>query len=429
MSSMKNGELVPYRLVSPGFEAVYTGKTKTSQQDLTDEQGNVFAEWPIWPWMFSDNEWDAEILLINRIQETLGDLDHATRKIRAHIGSLVPCDSSFPVPVDEILNAIGTGALPEMPFRDGCFMGAPFDKMRCSQPRHVEAMQTVRTILKRYLWGKGKEELATQFPYASGFITRTYQWLGAVSELSRLQNLMLERMLIPLEALSRESRTGAVVPAAESNTSTTYDDLIGQCFSDSGLGAQLDTEISTLADLPEIPRLRYDLYDKNVQLISDPQKRDLYKVCTQIAYGIYELSDCHHNTFRVIENQIHGIAAGKSDMPYRNRGTERSRLARTLFGYAFGMDKWLCKIPMQFLLLDIGHVDLGFDPKNEILRVYALLGEDMTPVKEWLVACLWYNLTHNRHGGLCDHQEFLEEVTKNQASCRTWMESQLRKDR
>jgi len=26
---------------------------------------------------------------------------------------------------------------------------------------------------------------------------------------------------------------------------------------------------------------------------------------------------------------------------------------------------------MQFLLLDLGHLDLGFDPKSEIVRVYA----------------------------------------------------------
>jgi hypothetical protein len=69
---------------------------------------------------------------------------------------------------------------------------------------------------------------------------------------------------------------------------------------------------------------------------------------------------------------------------------ERERLGRLLFGYVLGLDQWLKGTPMQFLLLDLGHVDLGFDPKNEILRVYAYLGEERTALKEWLAACLWY---------------------------------------
>jgi len=58
----------------------------------------------------------------------------------------------------------------------------------------------------------------------------------------------------------------------------------------------------------------------------------------------------------------------------------------------------LLGIPLQFVLLDLGHIDVRFDPKNEILRVYAYLGEERTPVKEWLAACLWHNLCHNLHG-------------------------------
>jgi hypothetical protein len=435
MKKAKDMKLVPYGTVPPGFEAIYAEKQSPSPQDPTDGQGKAIDKWSTWTWTFpgEESDWGSGIKHINAMQTALGALDDETRKIRAHIGSMVPCDSGFPVFVDEILAAIGTGTLPEKPFRDGCFMGGGFYETRCSQPRHTESMQTIRTILKGYMSGERKEEFTSRFPYASGFIMRTYQWLGAVSALSELQKLLLERMLLTLEAFSRRSCTGSVVPTDESITETAsfemYEQCVSECFSDGGRGAQLDAKISKVADLPEIPRLRYDLYDKNVQKISDARKRDLYKVCTQIAYVVYELSDCHHNTFRVIENQIHGIATGKPDMPYRNRGAERSRMARTLFGYALGLDKWLLKVPMPFLLLDIGHLDLGFDPKNEILRVYALLGEERTPVKEWLVACLWYNLAHNRQGGLCGHPRFLEEVQEKQVSCRIWMDSQLKEDR
>ncbi len=39
-------------------------------------------------------------------------------------------------------------------------------------------------------------------------------------------------------------------------------------------------------------------------------------------------------------------------------GIERARLSRLLFGYVLGLDKWLAGVPMQFLLLDLGYVDL-----------------------------------------------------------------------
>jgi hypothetical protein len=176
------------------------------------------------------------------------------------------------------------------------------------------------------------------------------------------------------------------------------------------------------------------MYEKNVKTITDPKKRDLYTVCTRIACGVYELSDCHHNTFRVIENQIYGIAKGRmGEVPGRSVGSERRRLGRLLFGYALALDKWLLGKPMQFLLLDLGHVDLGYNPKNEILRVYAHLGENDSAVKQWLAACLWYNLYHNPHGGLKPfasrwsdgHPVILARAREVGVSARDWMDSQL----
>ncbi len=88
---------------------------------------------------------------------------------------------------------------------------------------------------------------------------------------------------------------------------------------------------------------------------------------------------------------------------------------------------------MQFLLLDLGHVNLGFDPKNEILRVYAYLGEDRAAVKQWLAASLWCNLYHNPHGGLKPHEDqwgprhsqILARAKELRISARDWMDSQL----
>ena len=82
---------------------------------------------------------------------------------------------------------------------------------------------------------------------------------------------------------------------------------------------------------------------------------------------------------------------------------------------------------MQFLLLDIGHLDLPFNPKNEIIRVYAHLGEERTPLKEWLVACLWHSLMYST-GGLAwrdRHQDLIEHAGRVGLSVREWMDSQL----
>lgn len=85
---------------------------------------------------------------------------------------------------------------------------------------------------------------------------------------------------------------------------------------------------------------------------------------------------------------------------------------------------------MQFVLLDLGHIDLGFEPQNEILRVYAYLGEERTPVKEWLAVCLWYNLTYcsiaGNPGGLVRHKNLLERTKEMGVSVREWMETALK---
>ncbi len=153
-------------------------------------------------------------------------------------------------------------------------------------------------------------------------------------------------------------------------------------------------------------------------------------LCCGLAHGLHTLSDCHHSTFRWIENWIHAIGTGKWDIPSRKIGTERERIGRLLFGYLLGLDKWLLDIPMQFLLLDLGHVDLGFDPKNEIVRVYAYLGDQKTPVKEWLAACLRHSLMYSP-GGLAwreQHKDLADCASQAGISVREWMASLLKEE-
>ena len=125
----------------------------------------------------------------------------------------------------------------------------------------------------------------------------------------------------------------------------------------------------------------------------------------------------------------------KWGIPTRKQGAEKERLGHLLFGYVLRLDKWLLGIPMQFVLLDLGHIDLGFDPKNEILRVYSYLGEK-TPVKEWLAVCLWYNLCFNDlynksstwNAGLIRHKNLLKVADQAGINVHEWMDSVLGND-
>ena len=436
----KKERLVPYNMVSPGFEAIYTGRKASSEGEkvemittvIADETGNEIRKWPVVSWTFpgEEKDWDEEIKYINNMQSKLGELDDSTRQIRSHIASLVPCDSGFPVTVDELLNAIGRGKLDEPSFRNGCWCSGMWWEQKTTQPLHMESMKTINTILKGYLAGEPKDGFIREFPGAAGFINRTYAWLGPPTELTEVQKLMMERMFLIIEYFSKTSDT---VPYSQFDDVSKLQEgerLVKELFEEGGQGANLDMEISKKAALPRVyPKWKPE-YQENLESLEDSRKKELYKTCCAIASGVHTLSDCHHSTFRYIESWIHGIGTGKLGIPSRKVGTERERLGRSLFGYVLGLDKWLLGLPMQFVLLDLGHIDLGFESQNEILRVYAYLGEERTPVKEWLAACLWYNLMYsymdaNNPAGLVRHKNLLERTKEMGVSVREWIESVL----
>lgn len=435
----KHKNPVPYNMVTPGFEAVYTGKASSSNDEkvelittiTTDEEGNEIRKWPVIPWTFpgQEKEWDKEIHCINSMQKALGELDENTRRIRAHIASLVPCDSGFPVTVDELLNAIGKGELDTPSFHNGCWCPGMWWRQKTTQPQHMKSMKIIHTIIMDYLSGNSRENAIIKFPGALKFINRTYDWLGPISELQEYQKLMIQRMLLTVDFFTKTDYT---IPLFLDSSKLKRDEKRAkELFGEDGLGSRLDMNISEKAGLPKIyPRWEQE-YLKTLEHLTDPKKKELYITCCALCSGVYTLSDCHHNTFRYIEGWIHGIGTGRLQIPARKAGTEKNRLKQLLFGYVLGLDKWLVGIPLQFLLLDLGHIDFGFDPKNEILRVYAYLGEQQTPVKKWLAACLWHNLMNcsigGYPGGLIRHKDLLERAAEAGIMLREWMDSVLSK--
>ena len=444
----KKDTLVPYDQVSPGFEAVYTGETSSTpvrENEMvstlySDENGNLIRQWSTIPWTFPDKEdgwkegeWDDTIKHLHDMQSKLGPLTDSIRQIRAHITGLIPCDSGLPVTVDELLFAIARGKLERSSFKNGCLCSGMGCQLRTSQPGHTESLRTIHAVLHAYLAGEPEENALKAHPQAAGFINRSYQWLGAVSELSQVQGKMLDRMFLIIDFFAKTSFTVADTQSALKESELQELEALGKdlFYDENGRGARLDAEISEKAGLPKIHPQWNPEYQKTLDKVEESGKKELYKVCCAIAAGVQSLSDCHHNTFRYIEGWIHGIGTGRLSIPTRKAHAEKQRLGHMLFGYALGLDRWLMRVPMQFLLLDLGHIDLGFDPRNNILRVYACLGEEVTPVKEWLAACLWYNLVHNQQGGLIgsfalSHTDLIGQCKDKGITVHEWMDSALR---
>ena len=443
-------ELVPYDQVSPGFEAVYTGETSATpvqENEMTstlysDEDGNLISQWCTIPWVFPNEEgdwkegqWDDTVKRLHEMQSELGPLTDSIRQIRCHITGLIPCDSGLPVTVDELLFAIARGKLQRSSFKSGCLCsGIGCNELKTSQPRQNESIKTIHAVLNAYLAGEPEQDVVQAHPEAAGFINRSYQWLGAVSDLSKVQRKMLDRVLLIIGLLIRADCT-AVGTQSPVDASAVQDmEALGaDGFSDeNGRGPRLDAKIAELAGLPKIhPEWEHPAYQAALDTLEDEQKQELYKTCCAIASGVHSVCDCHHSTFRYIESWIHGVATGRLGIPTRKAQAEKQRLGHMLFGYALGLDRWLMRVPLQFLLLDLAHIDLGFDPRNNILRVYACLGEEVTAVKQWLAACLWYNLVHNQHGGLIgsftsSHTDLVQRCKEKGVSVDGWVDSAVR---
>jgi hypothetical protein len=350
-----------------------------------------------------------------------------------HITGLIPCDSGLPVTVDELLFAIARGKLERSSFKNGCLCSGLGCQLKTSQPRQRESVRTIHGVINAYLAGKPREDALKAYPEATGFINRSYEWLGVVSDLSKVQRKMLDRMFLILDFFAKTSVTVAGVQSTlEGSELKNMEDLGKDLFYDeNGRGPRLDAKIAYLAGLPKIYPQWNPEFQKTFDQFEESDKKELYEVCCAIAAGVQSLSDCHHNTFRYIEGWIHGIGTGRLGIPTRKAQTEKQRLGHMLFGYALGLDRWLMRVPLQFLLLDLGHIDLGFDPRNNILRVYACLGEERTPVKEWLAACLWYNMVHNQQGGLIgswtsSHTDLIQRCKDKGVTVHEWMNSVLR---
>jgi hypothetical protein len=430
MQQNKESIMVSYDKLEPGFEAVYIDKKPEDTGGamfIKDESGRLMRKWSLWNSQDNPEEWGPAVNYLNKVQKELGRIPDDIRKIRAHIASFTSCDSGLPVTVDEILAAIGSGRLIEPAFKNGCWNPGLFSRLKSSQPDQVKCLRIIYQILNGYLKDVPAKEFQDKLPFARDFIAHVYEWLGPVSGLTKLKKLLFKRMLMPFELFTIAS-TADPRSSWSNEAEKACKNVFKNCFEPGGRGTEIDREIAASEGLPEI-KMMYPESAYRAE-IDDPGKKDLYVLCCSLAHGLHTICDCHHSAFRWIENWIYAIGTGKWGIPTRKKGTEKERTDHLLAGYALALNKWLLGIPMQFLLLELGHKDIGFDPKNEIVRVYAYLGAEKTQVKAWLAACLWYNLMYAT-GGLAwnnKNQDLLKILNENGINIREWIDSQLNKD-
>jgi len=331
MASVKKIRLVPYDTLSPGFEAIYTGKKSSSEgekEDIitvlaSDDAGNEIRKWPVFSWTMpgQEKEWDEEIRHINSMQSKLWALDNSTRQIRAHIASLVPCDCGFPVTVDELLNAIGQGKLDEPSFRNGCWCTGMWWEQKTTQPSHTESMRIIYAVLTGYLAGKSGDGFIKDLPGAAGFIQRSYEWLGPVDKMTDVQKLMMDRMLLTIDVFTKISDTkasGACSQFSDVSTMQEAEALGEEIFGEGGRGACLDAEISEEAGLPKIHPRWDPKFQENLEKLEDPQKKEVY---TTYLIAITTLFDSSRVGFMVLERESRAFELVRPEQKGREWGT------------------------------------------------------------------------------------------------------------
>ncbi|MHC4604855.1 MAG: hypothetical protein ACYS6W_16185, partial [Planctomycetota bacterium] len=283
----KKDTLVPYDQVSPGFEAVYTGETSSTpvqKSEMTntlysDENGNLIRQSCTIPWIFpneegqwKEDEWDDTIKHLCDMQIKLGSLTDSIRQIRCHITGLIPCDSGLPVTVDELLFAIARGKLERSSFKNGCLCSGMAPQMKTSQPRQAESVKTIHAVLNAYLADEPRQNVVKAHPEAAGFINRLYEWLGAVSDLSKVQRKMLDRMLLTFDFFIRLNYTGTdpQMPPGGGSALQALEAMGKDVFYDeNGRGPRLDAEISELAELPKIRPEWDSAYQETLDTLKD----------------------------------------------------------------------------------------------------------------------------------------------------------------
>jgi hypothetical protein len=80
---MAKRRLVPYEMVAPGLEAVYSDERSAVSDGTGAEEGDVVERWSLWPHWGDNRLRDSAVVVLNRMQAESGRLDESARRISA----------------------------------------------------------------------------------------------------------------------------------------------------------------------------------------------------------------------------------------------------------------------------------------------------------------------------------------------------------
>jgi hypothetical protein len=358
----------PYEKTQPGYELVSAAVCEPGLLGgMFEDAGEDYFQvplWDLWDRRGDPAASDPQKQRINEMQRSLGALSEDARLIRIQIACLDRCYFTFPANVDLVLGSIADGK-PNLDARISCEPPwnnslLPLLRRRRKQVAQDAAVLEARCArVRAYIailsgWAEEHDpaDLEHAVPEYVELARRIYRQLGAPST---LKQLYVQKLVWMLGLWAYPARYTPERWERHSKMAKVYGELIPRELN----GAQ-DT-ISPLID-------RND-----------------------------DNGSCHHSFFRHIDHQM-ALIGGGGDLP--GAGEERRRIHGAITNYVHVLGSWLAR-------RSIAETVAIWPACGEVVApVYQVLGEP-TPLKRWLVACLWKRLQDHmawRGRGALDEQ-------------------------
>lgn len=345
----------PYEKTQPGYELVNAAVCEPGLLGgMFEDAGEGYFRvplWNIWDRKSDPATSDSQRQRINQMQHALGLLSEDTRLIRIQIACLVRCYFTFPGNVDLILKGIADGK-PNLDAHLSCEPPWNNSLLPLLHRRRKQAaldtalLETRRALVRAYIailsgWAGENDlvDLERVVPEYVDLAQRLYLQLGAHST---LKQLYVQKLVWMLGFWAYPARY-----------------------------------------TPE----RWERHSKVAKVYSEMIQRELNGAQDVISMSIDRNDDngsCHHSFFRHIDHQI-DLIGGETGGHLPGAGDERQRIHGAVTNYVHVLGSWLARRSVADAI--------AIWPMCEKVAclVYQMLDQP-TPVKRWLVACLWMKL-------------------------------------
>lgn len=348
--------LAPYEKTEPGFELLEARAVAGGRGLETfpvDQDGCIRVAL-----------WNADPVRqrIDDMQRALGPLDDEARLLRLQAAALERCYWTFPGNVDLVLDGIGQGRVNldegiscQPPWttllavlrrrRNHPLAGlgiAPLHHQQACAPQDDARQKLIRAYVTILTWwcAEGRPDILKGELAAHAELAETiYRRLGPAT---RLKQLYVHKLIWNLSFWAYPHVPGGRPWGEFFAFGNVYDEAIRD-----ELGGRKDV-VSPL-------------------------------IASNNNYGT-----CHHAFFRHVDHVIAHIGAGRS-VVLPGAGRERERIESVVTNYVHAMGSWLAGREEDEA------VAIWPPGGDTVRRVYSLVG-GATPVKRWLVACLWKDL-------------------------------------